>query len=249
MDLRVNGCRYREPLGTKDKDEAEELMLKRIEQLKNKGPDPRKGSKSFSSLDIKAAIDAYILERKAQVSPRMVAYWKESASALSKLITIKLKQITPAHLVSYQNARLEQGKAPKTINGEVSVLRQLLKHAKLWYRFEDYKAIRNHKPPIGRALTDIEQARLFEVAQSREDWLHAYTAGILGAFCGMRGVEIRHLQWKDVDFDLGVLHIRRSKTPAGWRSPSLNSVCREALNALRAKAIVINLKDRRDPAR
>jgi hypothetical protein len=27
MDLRVNGCRYREPLGTRDKGEAYELML------------------------------------------------------------------------------------------------------------------------------------------------------------------------------------------------------------------------------
>jgi hypothetical protein len=191
MDLRVNGCRYREPLGTRDKSEAHELMLKRVEQLKTKAPDPAKRSKSFGSMDIKTAIDAYILERKAQVSSRMVAYWQESANTLSKHLKNKLKDITPAHVAEYQNVRLEQGKAPKTINGELSVLRQLLKHAKLWYRFEDYKTIRNHKPPVGRALTAEEQTRLFEVAQSREDWLYAYTAGILGAFCGMRGVEIR----------------------------------------------------------
>src|SRR6266404_1357856 len=36
MDLRVNDCRYREPLGTRDKNEAGELMLKRVEQLKTK---------------------------------------------------------------------------------------------------------------------------------------------------------------------------------------------------------------------
>jgi integrase len=144
------------------------------------------------------------------------------------------------HIAEYQNIRLAQAMAAKTVNGELSVLRQLLKHAKLWYRFEDYKTIRNHKPPIGRALTAEEQARLFEVAQSRDAWLYAYTAGILGAFCGMRGVEIRHLQWKNVDFAASVLDIRHSKTPAGWRAPTLNAVCKEALNALRAKAIVIN---------
>ena len=144
------------------------------------------------------------------------------------------------HIAEYQNIRLAQAMAAKTVNGELSVLRQLLKHAKLWYRFEDYKTIRNHKPPIGHALTAEEQARLFEVAQSRDAWLYAYTAGILGAFCGMRGVEIRHLQWKNVDFAASVLDIRHSKTPAGWRAPTLNAVCKEALNALRAKAIVIN---------
>ncbi len=40
MDLRVNDCRYREPLGTRGKGEAHELMLKRVEQLKVKAPDP-----------------------------------------------------------------------------------------------------------------------------------------------------------------------------------------------------------------
>ena len=54
----------------------------------------------------------------------------------------------------------------------------------------------------------------------------------------MRGVEIRHLQWKDVDLVAGVLDIRRSKTPAGWRAPTLNSICKESLSALRAQAIV-----------
>lgn len=68
MDLRVNDCRYREPLGTTDRGEAHELMLKRIEHLKTKAPDPAKRSKSFGSMDVSTAIDAYILERKVQVS-------------------------------------------------------------------------------------------------------------------------------------------------------------------------------------
>jgi hypothetical protein len=63
------------------------------------------------------------------------------------------------------------------------VLRQLLKHAKLWYRFgEDYKPLRNTKPPAGQALTDAEQARLFEVAQSNPAWFFAYVAAVLDFF-------------------------------------------------------------------
>ncbi|MGI9166958.1 MAG: tyrosine-type recombinase/integrase [Pyrinomonadaceae bacterium] len=120
------------------------------------------------------------------------------------------------------------------------MLRQLLKHAKLWFRFDDYKSIRNTKPPVGIALTSEEQARLFEVAQSRETWLYAYTAAVLGAFCGMRGCEIKKLQWKNVDFAAGVLDIRHSKTPAGWRTPTLNTICKDTLAALQAKAVLIN---------
>lgn len=241
MDLRVNGCRYREPLGTRDKNEAGELMQKRIEQLKTKAPDPAKRSTSYGAMDITEAVKAYSKERHAQVSPRMVAYWQEQVRPLTNYFgDLKLKRLTVEHLTNYQNARLGQGRAPKTINGEISVLRQLLKHCKLWYRFEDYKPIRNHKPPVGRALTEVEQARLFEVAQSRSDWLYAFTASVLGGFCGMRACEIKALQWKDVDFTAGVLHIRRSKTPAGWRAPSLNTVCTETLSQLYNKARLIN---------
>lgn len=38
MDVRIDGVRYREPLGTRDRGEAGELMHKRIEQLKSKPP-------------------------------------------------------------------------------------------------------------------------------------------------------------------------------------------------------------------
>jgi integrase len=81
------------------------------------------------------------------------------------------------------------------------------------------------------------------VAQSRSVWLYGYTAAVLGAYCGMRGCEIRGLQWKDVDFVGGVLDIRHSKTPAGWRSPTLKTVCKEALRELHAKAMLIAAGD------
>jgi integrase len=241
MDLRVNGCRYREPLGTRDRNEAGELMLKRVEQLKNKAPDPSKRAKSYGVMNVEVAIDAYSKARAAQVSRRMCDYWEEQARPLSKHFgDLKLKQFTVEHLSDYQNARLSEGRAPKTINGELSVLRQLLKHAKLWYRFEDYKPIRNNKPPVGRALTEEELARLFDIAQSRTDWLYAYTAAVLGAFCGMRSCEIKALQWKHVNLNAGLLEITRSKTPAGWRTPTLNSVCTETLLQLHDKARLIN---------
>jgi integrase len=37
--------------------------------------------------------------------------------------------------------------------------------------------------------------------------------------------------------------IRHSKTPAGWREPTLNPICREALSALRENAVLINAAD------
>jgi hypothetical protein len=87
-----------------------------------------------------------------------------------------------SRLAEYQNIRTDAGRAPKTINGELSVLRQVLKHARLWHRFvDDYKPLKNRKPPVGQALTAEQQERLFKLAKSRPEWLFAYVASTLRA--------------------------------------------------------------------
>jgi hypothetical protein len=53
----------------------------------------------------------------------------------------------PSHVADAERC---QNPIAKTINSELSVLRQVLKHAKLWARFQDeYKALKNTKPPVG----------------------------------------------------------------------------------------------------
>jgi hypothetical protein len=60
----------------------------------------------------------------------MVAWWKENARPLAAFFGDKpLRKISPVDIAAYQNARRDLGRAPQTINGELSVLRQLLKHA------------------------------------------------------------------------------------------------------------------------
>ena len=245
MDDMLNGARYREPLGTKDWREAQSLEKERIAQLARKAPDPTKISQSYGSMTITAAVAAYGEERRLQVSPRMVEWWKENARPLGAYFKeTKLKKITPAMIALYQNSRADAGRAPKTINGEVAVLRQLLKKARLWYRIqEDYKPLLNSKPPVGRALTEEEQVRLFTLAQSRPRWIYAYTAATLSFYVGMRACEIKPLKWKDVDLFNARLEIRRSKTPAGWRTPTLNNACRAALACLYASAKSLSIAD------
>ena len=45
----------------------------------------------------------------------------------------------------------------------------------------------------------------------------------------MRTYEIKGPQWKDIGWEDRLIDIKRSKTPAGWRTPSLNETCLGAL--------------------
>jgi hypothetical protein len=161
LDTVVHGERHREPLGTTDWREARDLEKTRIAELQQRPPDPTKRARKFSTLTVTAAIDLYADERRSQVSPRMAAWWKEMGRPLAAFFGDKaLRKISSADLTAYQNARRDLGRAPKTVNSELSVLRQILKHAKLWYRFsDDYRALKNTKPPAGQALEARHRAR------------------------------------------------------------------------------------------
>jgi integrase len=62
--------------------------------------------------------------------------------------------------------------------------------------------------------------------------MYAYTAATLSFYCGLRACEIKGLRWQDIDLTNRLLHVRRSKTPAGWRSPTLNATCVDVLQHL-----------------
>ena len=181
MDAWVHGHRYREPLGTTDWREAKRLERERVEQLEGRATVPTPTASRTRRWTCRTAITAYAEERRAQVSTRMAAYWLENARPSQAFFKdTKLRHIAPAQLAAYQNARTDAGRAPKTINGELSVLRQILKRAKLWYRFADDYTHATQPQAAGRPGADAEeQERLFALARTRPTWLYAYVATTL----------------------------------------------------------------------
>src|SRR5204862_3297068 len=125
-----------------------------------------------------------------------------------------------------------------TVNMDVGVLRRVLKRFKHWHRLEDDVKMLTESggAPIGRVLTDEEQARLFKVAKSNGEWEHVYCAAVLAANTSMRGVEIKHIRRKDVDLEAKALHIRKSKNEGSKRVLPLNDDALAAVKRMLERA-------------
>ena len=116
---------------------------------------------------------------------------------------------------------------------EVSVVRRILKRAKVWNRMaEDVRMFPEHGRPIGRVLTAEQKQRLFETAASRSDWMVAHFAAMLAVSTTCRSVELKHLRWSDLDLFNRVMTVNRSKTEAGHRTIPLNGDAMAALARL-----------------
>jgi hypothetical protein len=61
---------------------------------------PNAKSLTYAAMDVSAAIATYADERRAQVSQRMAAYWRENDRPLAEFFRdTKLRHVTPAHIV------------------------------------------------------------------------------------------------------------------------------------------------------
>lgn len=120
---------------------------------------------------------------------------------------------------------------------EIGVLRRIMKRGQTWSAIaEDVKMDREITGSAGKVLTADELRLLFETAATKDEWLVVYCAAVLAVRTTCRGIELKHIQWGEVDLFSRVLTIRRSKTQTGHRSIPLNSDAMAALSRLRSRA-------------
>lgn len=88
----------------------------------------------------------------------------------------------------------------------------------------------------GRALSPEEALRLFDMAESKPEWIVAYLATVIANDTGMRGVELRNLRLGDIDVDGRILTIGKSKNESGLRRVVLTNDSVKALLKLLDRA-------------
>jgi len=125
--------------------------------------------------------------------------------------SLSLQDITPRLLQQYYNYKSEtEGLAPKTLVNINLFLHKSLSYAvsEGYLQSNPAEAInlsRGHKPQI-EILTRDEQAQLI-----RASYQHRYGVFVrLTLFTGLRLGELLGLRWEDIDFQMGLLHVRRT---------------------------------------
>jgi len=238
VDVTVNGVRYRQSLGTGNWQEAQRRHKELIASILEGKAAPPAGRESFANLPLEDALDEFVQGRIGRVSERTTQIERERARVLKRVLGKTLvRKIDAATIRAYQEARKAEGVSGRTINLEVTLIRQILKRAKRWSIIADeVENLPENQNTVGRVLTREQKLLLFQTAASKPESEVAYCAAVIAANTTCRKVELLSLRWSDVDLFERVLFVRRSKTEAGHRAIPLNDEALAAFSRLRRRA-------------
>jgi len=201
---------------------AEQNRRRELEQGFNNVPDARRERiRSFDEL-----ADEFFTGYKLRL-PNSATFAEYAIDHLKRLVGSKmLVDFNEGVVTKYQNDRLGEGAAPKTVNEEVGFLLRILGEQGdlLRVRLRKKKLlklkVRNH---IGKAYSEEEKKRMLELAAKARS-PHIYLALTLALNAGMRDKEIKSLSWAQINFPKRFLAVGRSKTEGGeGRTIPLNS--------------------------
>jgi integrase len=163
------------------------------------------------------------------------------------LSSVKLSKLTPLHLQHLYTERLNAGLAPRTVKIIHNTLHKSLNQAVAWSLIPSNPAdaVKPPKAPDDEIepLTKEQVKALLGAAQG--NWYECLIT--LAVTTGARQGELLALQWRDVDFDINTLQIRRTihdgevgepKTRSSRRTIALPRRAVDALKAHRDKQII-----------
>jgi integrase len=140
--------------------------------------------------------------------------------------------INETTVVEYQDERLREKAAPKTINEEVGILLRLMgeRGELIRARLKKGKQLKlKVRKYVAKVFSPEEKNRLIEAARAAKPPT-IYPALMLATNTAMRSSEIRTLTWEQVDLEKRFLIVGRTKTDAGeGRTIPFNPPLYEAL--------------------
>lgn len=167
--------------------------------------------------------------QKADLGAKILSHRKDQPRSSAVLGHNLLTDIGAAEISRYQQKRLTEKAAPKTINLELGTLRAILRRHRLWANLQPDVRMLQAPDDIGKALSVKDEKKLIDAcADSRSRSL--LPAVLLALNTGMRYSEIRLLRWNQVDLKRRTVRVGKSKTQAGTgRTIPLNAKAAEVL--------------------
>jgi integrase len=213
-----NGARICESARTSSKTIAKQAELQRRRELE-KGINRIEQPKRMPLFKIAAE---QWLATKSSLSRFSALHYRQYVSSLSDYFGDRLIcDIRIEDMAMLQQKRVAQGLGNRSVNAEMQVLRQILKHFGLWANLQGRIRFLREPHDTGRAISHDDEARLLEAAgQSRSRALLARL--VLALDTGLRANEMRQLRhcdlklgWRGGAIEQGWLTVSRSKTEGG----------------------------------
>lgn len=243
-DFVHKGQRYTGSFGPVSRTVAkEELARKKAEVVEGRlNPAKTRKSPRFA-----AFAEEYLAWVKANKKPltyeRLIRVLRHLTACFGQR---KLSDLSPWHLEQYKKARKDAGKAPATINLELTILSALLRKAQEWGKLTEHpgknvKLLKNPRRKT-RFLSDDEEACLLAVCSPAFQ-----RVVVVGLLTGFRRQELATLRPEDVDLERGTVSVAacyakngESRTlPVG---PRLKALLHDAL-AIRGEAPTVLVND------
>jgi integrase len=154
------------------------------------------------------------VERDRERKASTITDYRHAADRLKQeLGRLRLEDVTPERIESYRDSLVDRGLANRTVNKYLIVLHGIFRRAMKVHRLPSNPlTLVEKRPNKGRAEIDVlsreEVMALVGAAASECDAAIYLTA----AFTGLRMGELFALRWRDVDFELHSIRVRRSFT-------------------------------------
>lgn len=219
----VDGKRIRKSKSFKNEEDARQALALEIAQLnkisqREVGDIYWKGNPITSQTQLKDFFEYFLSLCTAK--PHTIEGYFETARQIARdLGEVSLQNLTTSVITQFFND-FKKNYAQATINKTFSVLKRALELAKECELIEK-NPMSNMKRPkttkegevnkqVYKAFKDEELKQVLKACKEYSQC--TYTMAKVLQYTGLRPGELRALEWRDIDFEVGVIHVRQAAT-------------------------------------